>query len=164
MKQNPPLTLEEAANLTFPCLLEVWDGTRHAPPVYDVIVSLNQYGKVVSMIGSVWQNAAIPSPEITEAMRKQFGIQSEYPKRMLVWDDDESDAEPRMVIEDLGKKADYRYIVVSKYDESKYQNGKIFGWTCFKNAKPLPEPDPIALEIAQLEKRIAELKSQQQTK
>lgn len=155
MKQNPPLTLEEAANLTFPCLLEVWDGTRHAPPVYNVIVSLNQYGKVVSMMGSVWQNAAIPSPEITEAMRKQFGIQSEYPKRMLVWDDDESDAEPRMVIEDLGEKAKERYIVVQISNESEFLSGQAYYWTSYAHAKPLPKgEDQLKEQLSELEKQL----------
>lgn len=164
MNQNPPLTPEEAAKLTFPCLLEVWDGIRAYMPVTTVVMSLNDKSQFVSMSGAKWQNAALPSPEITEAMRKQFGTQSEFPKRMLVWNGNESNAKPRIVLADLGEKAGVRYIVVFEDHESRFENGESFSWVYFNHAKPIPHPDPIAQEIAELEKRIAELKSQQQSK
>lgn len=162
---NKALTPEEAKNLTFPCLLEVWDfknrGTYHA-----IITHITEMGHFETTKGVCWQNAALPSPEITEAMRKQFGTQSEYPKWMLVWDDEESKAKLRIVLADLGKKVNRRYITVVGGDECEFENGEEFSWSCYKNAKLLPEPDPISQEIAELRKRLADLeaKHNQQSK
>lgn len=158
---NKPLTAEEAKNLTFPCLLEVWDRNRdgNRGPVITVVMSLNNESQYVDTNNCTWYKAALPSPEITEAMRKQFAPASEYPKRMLVWDYDESQAEPRIVLSDLGEKASSRYIVVRSDCESKYENGEGFSCTDYNHAKPLPEPDPIAQEIAELRQRLAELEA-----
>jgi hypothetical protein len=166
MNHNPPLTPEEAKNLTFPCLLEVWDYFRNEnTPIYLVVERLaNETFKAPN--GGFWANAALPSPEITEAMRKQFAPESEYPKRMLVWDSAESMAVPKIVIADLGEKASVRYIAVAKGEEERFQNGQVFGWGQYRNAKPIPEPDPISKEIAELRQRLAELeaKHNQQSK
>lgn len=156
---NKPLTPEEAKNLNFPCLLEVWDYFRiENKPLYIFIDGLWNEG-FKGHNGGVWQHAALPSPEIAETMRKQFGTQSEYPKRMLVWDYEEREAEPRIVLADLGEKSGGRYIVVRNSYESKYENGEGFSCTKYKHAKPLPEPDPIAQEIAELRQRLAALEA-----
>ena len=150
---NKPLTLEEAANLTFPCLLEVWDITRSGLNL--VISSLTESGMFKATNGGIWYNAALPSLEIAEAMRKQFGTQSEYPKRMLVWDDDESKAEPRIVLADLGEKTIDRYIVVAEGDEIKWQNGEVFNWHYYENAKPIPKvEDQLREQLSELEKQL----------
>lgn len=155
---NKPLTPEEAKNLTFPCLLEVWDfksmGTYHA-----IIAHITEMGNFETTKGVCWKNAALPSTEITEAMRKQFGTQSEYPKRMLVWNDDVAGAQPRIVLADLGEKVNKRYITVVGGDEFEFENGEEFSWSCFKNAKPIPEPDSISQEIAELRQRLADLEA-----
>ena len=166
MNQNPPLTPEEAKNLTFPCLLEVWDASRTCNFPIFLIVNGFEENRYQALNGGRWFRAALPSPEIAEAMRKQFAPKSEYPKRMLVWNGDESKAKPRIVLADFGEKAKVRYIVVFEDDEFKFENGEAFSWCYFANAKPMPDPEPdqIAQEIAELEKRIAELKSQQQSK
>lgn len=155
---NKPLTAEEAKNLTFPCLLEVWNDER-CNSLYVVEGFIKN--KFLTLAHGSWHDAALPSPEITEAMRKQFGSPSEYPKRMLVWDNDESMAAQRIVLADLGEKADYRYIVVSKGDESKFENGEVFDWSYYNHAKPIPDPDPdpIAQEIAELRKKLADLEA-----
>lgn len=157
---NKPLTAEEAKNLTFPCLLEVWNQAQDG--TYDIISGFPREDEYfLGENGSVWFNAALPSPEIAEAMRKQFAPKSEYPKRMLVWNDDESKAQPRIVIADLGEKAGVRYIVVFEDDESKFENGEAFSWCYFVNAKHIPDPDPeqIAQEIAELRQRLADLEA-----
>lgn len=157
MNQSKPLTAEEAKKLTFPCLLEVWDYNRMRS-----IVLVNGFMENVYIAsnGTVWRNAALPSPEIAEAMRKQFGSPSEYPKRMLVWDNNEARAIERIVLADLGEKADNgRYIVVSEYNESKFENGEKFNWSYYKNAKPIPEPDAISQEIEELRKKLADLEA-----
>lgn len=162
MNHNPRLTPEEAKNLTFPCLLEVWDFFRLGnKPIYLLIHGFERKG--FKALHGFWQNAALPSPEITEAMRKQFTPASEFPKRMLVWNGSE-EPELGIILSDLGEKAIDRYIVVAEGDEIKWQNGEVFNWTYYSHAKPIPEPDQIAQEIAELEKRIAELKAKQQTK
>lgn len=163
MNQNPPLTAEEAKQLTFPCLLEVWD-FKNRSGHHALISHITQKGHFVTPTDVHWHNAALPSPEISEAMRKQFAPNSEFPKRMLVWNDGESEVKPRIVLADLGEKAVNRYIVVPEAHETKFRNGENFSWSFYKNAKPIPETDPISQEIAELEKRIAELKSQQQSK
>ncbi len=155
---NKPLTPEEAKNLTFPCLLEVWDyqpGTERCA----IIVGITFAGHFKDTTGLIWKHAALPSPEITAAMRKQFGVQSKYPKQMLVWDCDEENAVERIVIADLGEKAIGRYIVVFKEDESKFDSGREFGWFYFRNAKPIPEPDPISKEIEEMRQRLADLEA-----
>lgn len=154
---NKPLTPEEAKNLTFPCLLEVWTILRSNH--HSIVTHINEMGRLCSTHNATWRDAALPSPEITEAMRKQFGAQSEYPKRMLVWDSNESNAKPRIVIADLGEKARLRYIAVAGGDESKFENGKDFDLCHYKNAKPIPVPDPIAQEIAELRQRLADLEA-----
>jgi hypothetical protein len=156
---NKPLTAEEAKNLTFPCLLEVWDNKRmENAPIY-ICIERFENGGFKAHHGTTWINASLPSPEIAEAMRKQFAPQSEYPKRMLVWDDEEKNAVPRIVLADLGEKAKSRYIVVVNTYEEKFQNGKQFDWYYYRNAKPLPEPDPISKEIAELRQRLADLEA-----
>lgn len=155
---NKPLTAEEAKNLTFPCLLEVWDYFRSEnKPLYVVIKSFEK--RTFQSSSGFWANAALPSPEITEAMRKQFAPVSEYPKRMLVWDGDESKALERIVFADLGGKADGRYLVVRNGCESEYENGESFSWSYYWHAKPIPEPDPISQEIAELRQRLADLEA-----
>lgn len=67
-----------------------------------IIDQITVKGRFETNLGAHWPNAALPSPEIAEAMRKQFAPKSEYPKRMLVWNDDESKADPRIVLADLG--------------------------------------------------------------
>ena len=153
---NKPLTAEEAKNLTFPCLLEVWDDER-CNSLY--VVEGYIKNKFSTLAHGSWHNAALPSPEITEAMRKQFAPNSEYPKRMLVWDRDESKAQQRIVLAYLGEKAKGRYIVVYANDESKFENKEVFSWCYFVNAKPIPEPDSISQEIAELRQRLAELEA-----
>ena len=153
---NKPLTAEEAKNLTFPCLLEVWDILR--ANVYTIVTHINQMGRFAGPCNA-WQHAALPSPEITEAMRKQFAPACEYPKRMLVWDCVEEDAEPRIVLADLGEKAKRRYIVVYKDHEPEFQKGGTFYCVPHNHAKPIPAPDPIAQEIAELRQRIADLEA-----
>jgi hypothetical protein len=155
---NKPLTAEEAKNLKFPCLLEVWD-FKNRRGYCDIIDHITGKGRFVTNTGVEWHHAAVPSPEIAEAMRKQFGTQSEYPKRMLVWNDDESDAGPRIVLSDLGEKAKGRYIIVNQSSENEYQNGELFNWSYYSHAKPIPEPDQIAQEIAQLRQRLADLEA-----
>lgn len=155
---NKPLTPEEAKNLTFPCLLEVWD-FKNRSGQYTLITNITERGHFATPAGAIWRNAALPSPEIAEAMRKQFGSLNEYPKRMLVWDDDESNANPRIVLTDLGKNAKNRYVVVKEIFETEFKNGETFNWTFYKNAKPIPEPDPIAQEIAELRQRLADLEA-----
>lgn len=154
MKQNPPLTSEEAKNLTFPCLLEVWD-YKNRTGHYVIISHITGKGSFVTTTGIEWHHAAVPSPEIAEAMRKQFGIQSEYPKRMLVWDYDESNAKERIVLADLGEKAQVGYIAVHPTYEHKFQNGQPFSWTCYAHAKPLPKGEDQLLEqLSELEKQL----------
>jgi hypothetical protein len=154
MKQNPPLTSEEAKKLTFPCLLEVWD-YKNRTGHYVIISHITGKGSFVTTTEAHWQNAALPSSEIAEAMRKQFGTQSEYRKRMLVWDDYESEAEERIVIADLGEKTIDRYIVVSTYDESKFEKGEVFNWHYYKHAKPLPEVEnQLREQLSELEKQL----------
>jgi hypothetical protein len=160
MKENPPLTAEEAAKLTFPCLLEVWNRKRFKH--YALVYRISDYGSFFARDNVPYQKAAYPPAEIVEVLHKQFSIQREYPKPMMTWDSDESKAVEGIVIADLGEKALSRYIVVHPAYFTDYFNGKKFDWTHYNNAKPVPEPDPIALEIKALEKRIAELKSIQQ--
>lgn len=155
---NKPLTAEEAKQLTFPCLLEVWD-FKNRSGQYTLITNITPKGNFVTPAGGIWHNAALPAPEIAEAMRKQFGDQSEFPKRMLVWDDDESKANPRIVLTDLGKNAKNRYVVVKEIFETEFENGEMFNWTFYRNAKPIPDPDPIAQEIAEIRQRLADLEA-----
>lgn len=157
MNQNPPLTPEEAKNLTFPCLLEVWGNGRSN--FHRIVTRIDAAGRFITSPGANWSCAALPSPEITEAMRKQFAPQSEYPKRMLVWDGEESEAQPRIVLADLGEKANGRYIVVARRNEEYFQNGQTFDWTWYSHAKPIPEPDQIAQEITEIRQRLAELEA-----
>lgn len=147
---NKPLTAEEAAKLTFPCLLEVWDDKKSG--FHFIVRDLTTTGRFNTINGSVWKNAALPSPEIAEAMRKQFAPKSEYPKRMLVWDNDESKAEPRTVIADLGEKTTYRYITV--ISESKFENGEEFSWNYFIHAKPIKGEDQLLEQLSELEKHL----------
>jgi hypothetical protein len=151
--KNPALTPEQAQQLTYPRLMEVWDGERsESEPSYSIISEFNDYG-FVSYIGLNWENAAEPSPEIAEAMRAQFAWQ---PKRMLVWDDDEEDAKERIVIADLGEKVmSRRFITVSAPYESDFLNGEEYEWHHYHHAKTLP--DHIAEKIAKLKREIAEL-------
>lgn len=159
MNQNPPLTAEEAKNLTFPCLLEVWDSDRvYGSPVI-VLVNGFKENRYLDSYGVRWSNAALPPSEIADIMRKQFGSPSEFPKRMLVWDYDESKAKERIILVDLGEKAEYRYIVVSINDEYSFENGGPFNCYYYKNAKPLPKPDPITQEIAKLRQMLANLEA-----
>lgn len=161
---NKPLTAEEAKNLTFPCLLEVWDFTNRRGH-HTLITHITQIGNFATTTGAIWHNAALPSPEIAEAMRNQFAPKSEFPKRMLVWDNNE-DPETRIVIADIGEKAKNRYIVVGTGLECEFENGLEFSWTYFGNVKPITEPDPIAQEIEELRQRLDELeaKRNQQSK
>lgn len=152
---NKPLTAEEAKNLTFPCLLEVWD-FKSRDGHHALITHMTQKGHFVTPVGAVYQKAAIPSPEIAEAMRKQFAPKSEYPKRMLVWDDDESKAEPRIVLADLGEKVKDRYIIVHEKDESEFEKGEIMvSWSFYEKAKPIPEvEDQLREQLSELEKQL----------
>ena len=155
---NKPLTAEEAKNLTFPCLLEVWDNDRLAsPPLFSIVTGFEENGYLSD--GSSWHNAALPSPEIAEAMRNQFGTPSEYPKRMLVWDSDEGQALERIVLADLGENSSRRYYGIPDNQEDNYFNGKKFTPIYWNHAKPLPEPDPISQEIAELRQRLADLEA-----
>jgi hypothetical protein len=156
---NKPLTAEEAKNLTFPCLLEVWDYERMENAPINLIVEGFENSKFKATHGSTWIQAALPSPEITKAISKQFAITSGYPKLMLVWDNNKSMAVPKIVLADLGEKASVRYITVAKGEEEKFQNGQVFGWGYYRNAKPIPEPDPISKEIAELRQRLADLEA-----
>jgi hypothetical protein len=151
--KNPALTPEQAQQLTYPRLMEVWDEERsESEPSYSIISEFNDYG-FVSYIGLNWENAAEPPAEIAEAMRAQFAWQ---PKRMMVWDVNEADAKERIVIADLGEKVKARrFITVSLPYESDFLNGEEYGWHYYHHAKPLP--DPITEEIAELKRRIAEL-------
>ena len=149
MNQNPPLTPEKAKNLTFPCLLEVWCFKSRAG-VYDLITHITERGHFATATEAIWHNAALPSLEITEAMRKQFGTQSEYPKRMLVWDYEEEEAEPRIVLADFGEKTAGRYIAVYSGYEKEFQNRDYFSWRSYNHAKPISPTDPISQEIAKL--------------
>jgi hypothetical protein len=162
---NKPLTPEEAKQLTFPCLLEVWD-FKNRSGHHALISHITQKGHFVTPTDAHWHNAALPSPEIAEAMRKQFGTQSEFPKRMLVWDNDESMAAQRIVLADLGEKVKYPYVCLCASSEEEYNTGGGARTTWFKNAKPIPQPDPIAQEIAELRQRLADLeaKHNQQSK
>ena len=75
---NKPLTAEEAKNLTFPCFLEVWDYQRmENAPIYLIVESFEN-SKFKASHGSTWIQAALPSPEIAEAMKRQFEIKSEF--------------------------------------------------------------------------------------
>lgn len=156
---NKPLTAEEAKNLTFPCLLEVWNINSSSGSIITVVMTLNNKSQFVALNGTTWNYAALPSPEVAEAMRKQFPPKSEYPKRMLVWDYDEYKAKPRIVIADLGEKVNKRYITVVGGDEFKFESGEVFDWDYYNHAKPIPQPDPIALEIAELRQRLADLEA-----
>jgi hypothetical protein len=151
--KNPALTPEQAQELTYPRLMEVWDGERsESEPSYSIISEFNDYG-FVSYIGLNWENAAEPSPEIAEAMRAQFVFK---PQRMLVWDGDEEDAKEKIVIADLGEKVmARRFITVSGAYESDFLNGEEYGWHHYDHAKPLSAP--IAEKIAKLKREIAEL-------
>ena len=150
---NKPLTAEEAKKLTFPCLLEVWDDER-CNSLYVVEGFIKN--KFLTLAHGSWHNAALPSPEIAEAMRKQFAPKSEYPKRMLVWDDDESKAEPRIVLADLGEKVKDRYIIVHEKDESEFEKGEIMvSWSFYEKAKPIPEvEDQLKEQLSELEKQL----------
>ena len=154
---NKPLTPEEAKNLTFPCLLEIWNQTRIS--MYDIVLGITAEYEFTSLSGANYANAALPSPEIAKAMRKQFAPESEYPKRMLVWNRHEEAALERIVLADLGEKANIRYITVNGEYESKFENEEEFDWFHFKNAKPIPDTKPIAKEIAELRQRLADLKA-----
>jgi hypothetical protein len=149
MNNNPPLTAKEAAKLTFPCLLEVWC-FKSRGGVYDIISHITERGHFATPTEAIWHNAALPSLEIAEAMRKQFAPKSEYPKQMLVWDDEESNAEITMVLADFGEQFKYRYFCVAKSSQRAYQKGEHFMAVSWKHAKPIPEPDPIGLEIDNL--------------
>ena len=155
---NKPLTPEEAKKLTFPCLLEVWD-LRNRGGHCAIIDHITGKGRFITTTGAEWQHAALPSTEITEAMRKQFGTQSEYPKQMLVWEYVEEEAQPRIVLADLGEKAKIRYIVVCKDHEPEFEKGGTFYSVPYSHAKPIPEPDPISQEIAELRQRLADLEA-----
>lgn len=155
---NAPLTAEEAKNLTFPCLLEVWCFDNRAGH-YALISHTTEKGRFITLTDAIWHKAALPSPEITEAMRKQFAIKSEYPKRMLVWDGAETNSAERIVLADLGEKCESRYPAVSRCDEKSFEMGETYHIVSWHNAKPLPEPDPISQEIAQLRQRLMELEA-----
>lgn len=82
-------------------------------------------------------------------------IISEYPKRMLVWDDYAPAAEERIVIADLGEKAIKRYITVSKSYEHEFENGRKFDWFWHNYAKPIPEgEDQLSEQLSELEKQL----------
>ena len=168
MNQSRILTAEEAKNLTFPCLLEVIEvlNPSNVKSHHALVVEINSRGSFVTEKGHEYYWAKFPSPQVAEIMRNQFGTQSEYPKRMLVWDYVEEEAQPRIVLADLGKKAKRKYIVVCGYNESNFESAQNFGWTYYNHAKPIPEPDPISQEIAELRQRIADLeaKHNQQSK
>jgi hypothetical protein len=151
--KNEALTPEQAQQLTYPRLMEVWDRDRRDLDPVIMVVLATEYGQFVAAGGSLWNHAAEPSPEIAEAMRAQFAWQ---PKRMLVWDDDEEDAKERIVIADLGEKVmARRFITVSAPYESDFLNGEEYGWHHYNHAKTLP--DHIAEKIAKLKREIAEL-------
>lgn len=159
-----PLTAEEAKNLTFPCLLEVWDyGRMENEPIYLIVESF-QNSKFTASHGSTWIQAALPSPEITEAMCKQFAPVSEYPKKMLVWDSEEKSAVPRIVIGRLIGNPKYPYLTVEQRFEEDYKNGREYIHTVYKHAKPLPDPNPISQEIAELRQRLADLEAKHNQK
>lgn len=159
---NKRLTKEDATKLKYPCLLEVWDNEQRKTkyPTYKIVIGISVNGeRFIDLSNFYWDNAALPSPEIAEAMRKQFAPESEYPKRMLVWDGNEEKAEPRIVLADLGENCKGRYIVVMRNYETEFENEEVFNWTYYRNAKPIPEPDPIAQEIAELRQRLADLEA-----
>lgn len=143
MNQNPPLTAEEAAKLTFPCLLEVWDDER-CNNLYVVEGFIkNRYQ---ALNGGRWLRAALPSHEIAEAMRKQFAPNSEFPKPMLVWHfpNDEDKASEALVLHDFGPRVkDFRYIAVAETYRKMYETGGNFEIRAWSRAKPIPEPDPL---------------------
>lgn len=156
---NKTLTAEEAKNLTFPCLLEVWNINSSRGSIITVVMSLNNTSQFIALNGTTFNYAALPSPEIAEAMRKQFGVQSEYPKRMLVWDSEEKSAVARIVIGRLIGNPKYPYLAVEQRFEEDYKNGREYGHTVYKHAKPIPDPDPLSQEIAQLRQRLADLEA-----
>lgn len=81
---NKPLTPEEAKNLTFPCLLEIWNQTRIS--MYDVVIAINAEGhfiKFTTLSGANYTHAALPSPNIAKAMSKQFRTKSKFIEKSM---------------------------------------------------------------------------------
>lgn len=164
---NKRLTEEDATKLKYPCLLEVWDNEQRKTqyPTYKIVIGISVNGeKFIDLSNFYWDNAALPSIGIDDAMRKQFGSPNEYPKRMLVWDGDESKAEARIVLAYLGEKVQYPYVCVCASSEEEFNTDGGARTTWFRHAKPLPDADPIAQEIAKLKQRILDLESQQNQK
>jgi hypothetical protein len=78
---NKPLTEEEATKITYPCLLEVWDNEKRKTknPTYKIVIGISTNGsRFIDLSNFYWDNAALPSPEITEAMQKQFAHESKF--------------------------------------------------------------------------------------
>lgn len=148
VSQNPEITLNEAHSLKYPRLMEVWTNGRSGR--HDIITSVGPCGGFHTASGAIYWKAAHPSEQTLESLSHQFAPKSEYPKRMLVWDSNESNAKERIVIADLGEKANYRYMIVHIDSESKFENGQEFNWYYYRNAKPLPEPDPIQVKKQEL--------------
>jgi len=78
---NNLLTKEEATKLKYPCLLEVWDNEKRKTkyPTYKIVIGMSVNGeRFIDLSNFYWDNAALPSPEIAEAMRKQFSTESKF--------------------------------------------------------------------------------------
>lgn len=141
VNQNPEISLDEARSLKYPRLMEVWTTGRSGR--HDIIISVGPHGGFNAASGAIYWRAAHPSEQTLENLSHQVPHKSEYPKRMLVWDGDEADAQSRIVLADLGQKIKYPYICVCARSEEEYEKGEGASITYFKYAKPIPEPDPL---------------------
>ena len=74
-------------------------------------------------------------------------------KKMLVWNDDESDAVERIVIEVLVDGSCY---AVRECDEDNFLNDLLYGQKYWMNCKPIPEKKKRPLTHAEIFKAISE--------
>lgn len=100
-----PLTAEEAKNLTFPCLLEIWNKTRIS--MYDIVLGITSNDEFTSLSGANYANAALPCPEIGEAMKRQFEIKSEFRDKSL--QNFNADEAQKMSVNNIPEKL-YKYL------------------------------------------------------
>jgi len=78
--------------------------------------------------------------------------QSEYPKRMLVWDNNEDNAEERIVVGEITVgKPDYQFYTVRLESADRFNDGKKYDTEPFKYAKELPvKPETIELTMDEI--------------
>ena len=79
-----------------------------------------------------------------------------FPRKMLVWDDDEKNAAERIVLwENTFGNPVNKYVAVHNHYENDFEKGKIYPTRGWQHAKEIPaKPEPVKLTVAEICKKL----------